>query len=71
MSATSFLPAGTLPDGTEGQTSLLLGSRRVATTLRLADGTHAVGSFAEPDVVAHVLDQGNIWLARASCSASR
>ena len=59
-------PAGTLPDGTEGQTSLLLGSRRVATTLRLADGTHAVGSFAEPDVVAHVLDQGNIWLARAS-----
>ena len=59
-------PAGTLPDGTEGQTSLLLDSRRVATTLRLAGGERAVGSFAEPEVLAHVLEQGNIWLARAS-----
>ncbi|MBV2264373.1 MAG: response regulator [Thauera sp.] len=58
-------PAGTLPDGTAGQTSLLLGSRRVATTLRLAGGERALGSFAEPEVVAHVFEQGNIWLARA------
>ena len=58
-------PAGTLPDGTEGQTSLLLGSRRVATTLRLPGGERAVGSFAQPEVVAHVFEQGNIWLARA------
>lgn len=53
-------------DGIErGSATLFLGDRRIATTIRLDDGSRALGTQVSPQVAKAVLEEKQSWLGRA------
>ena len=58
-------PEGALPLGSLGTATLFLGDVRVATNVRLFEGSRAIGTRVSAAVRAAVLDRGTTWLDRA------
>jgi two-component system, NtrC family, sensor kinase len=56
---------GALPLGSRGTAALFLGDTRIATNVRLFEGSHALGARVPEAVRAHVLEAGKVWLDTA------
>ncbi len=58
-------PVGSLTGGSLGTASLFLEDVRVSTNVRLFENVRALGTRVSAEVRQKVLDQGQVWLARA------
>ena len=58
-------PPGSLPEGSLGTVTVLLGDTRIATNVRLFEGGRALGTRVSAKLRAHVLEAGKLWLDTA------
>ncbi len=56
---------GSLPEGSIGTVTVFLDDVRITTNVPLAPGERALGTRVSNEVRTHVLDQGQVWIARA------
>ena len=54
-----------LPEGSQGTATLFLDDVRISTNVRMFEDQRALGTRVSAEVRAHVLDAGQVWLARA------